>query len=134
VEQLAPVSFHPMVLTKRPAPAVPWLDHEELMKWRPRLTGLYSGRLPRRSSEWKGIREFVLKSVPVNTRLEWRMAEWEMEILRQSDGSRPLGEILRRIPARVDRGELRRQLYVLFQLMVINLLPPAAPASQSPEP
>lgn len=134
VEQLAPVSFHPMVLTKRPAPAVPWLDHEELMRWRPRLTGLYSGRLPGRSSEWKGIREFVLKSVPVNTRLEWRMAEWEMEILRQSGGSRSLGEILRRIPARVDRGELRRQLYVLFQLMVINLLPPAAPGSKSPEP
>jgi hypothetical protein len=59
----------------------------------------------------------------MNTRLDWRMPEWEVEIVRQSDGRNTLGAILHEISAAVPPHLLRQQLYVLDQLLVITLMP-----------
>jgi len=57
----------------------------------------------------------------MNTRLDWQMPEWELEILRQGDGEQTLGAILSRISDAVPPRLLREQLYVLYQLLVISL-------------
>jgi len=59
----------------------------------------------------------------MNTQLDWKMPEWELEILRRSDGKRTLGEILNGISEAVPPQLLQTQLYVLHQLLVITLMP-----------
>jgi hypothetical protein len=56
--------------------------------------------------------------------MAWEMPEWELELLRRGDGRRTVGSVLAKIPLRVPHADLRRQLYLLYQLGIINLLPP----------
>jgi SAM-dependent methyltransferase len=124
VETLCPASFHRLLFTRERGVNPPWEKHDALLGWRPNRTRLYACRLPRARALWQTARKLTLKSVAANTRLDCQMPEWELEILRQSNGKESLREILKRIPAAVSRGRLQRHLYVLYQLMVINLLPP----------
>jgi len=51
------------------------------------------------------------------------MPEWEVEILRRSDGKQTLDEILKGISVIAPPRLLQTQLYVLYQLLVITLIP-----------
>jgi hypothetical protein len=53
--------------------------------------------------------------------VEVRTAGWEYELLKQSNGDRPLGEVLKKIPTGVSREKLRKQLFLFYQLAVLNL-------------
>ena len=121
LEIVHPASFHRLVFTRAPASNPPWENHKALLAWRPKRTRLYDARLPKRSQSWPSLRAITFKSRAINTRLDWKMPEWELEILRQSDGERTLAEILRQIPFSIPSKLLRRQLYVLHQLLVIKL-------------
>ena len=70
----------------------------------------------------------------MSTRIELRIPEWEVEILRKSDGVHSLRDILAKISAPVATSQLREQLYLLYLLVVINLLPPARRAPTRPSP
>jgi len=127
VETLWPASFHRLLFAREPILNPPWKKLDALLDWRPSRTRLYTCRLPKRSRSWQALRKVTFKSAPVNTRLDWRMPEWELEMLRQSDGKQALRKILQRIPAAVSPVRLQQQLYMLYQLMAINLLPPNTP-------
>jgi SAM-dependent methyltransferase len=123
VEQLAPTGFHRILFTKRPPVNPPWQNRDALLTWRPILTKLYTVHLPKRSHRWQALRVVTMKSPSTNTRLDWQMPEWELEILRRSDGKRTLREILQEVATPVRRDLVQKQLYQLHQLLIINLLP-----------
>jgi SAM-dependent methyltransferase len=122
-DRLWPRAFHRTLFTREPEANPPWEKPEALLSWRPTLTSLYRGRLPTRSHSWRKQRTFTLKSPATNTRLDWRLPEWALEILRLSDGQRTLGSILAALPIGVPWRLLQRQLYVLHQLLVLTLVP-----------
>jgi SAM-dependent methyltransferase len=124
VEFLAPAGFHRLVFTRSSAVNPPWENQDALLGWSPVLTRLYTFRPPRRLRSWQALRRVTLKSPATNTRLDYQMPEWELEVLRKSNGNRPLCEILKQIPVAVPRKVLRQQLFLLYQLLVIQLLPP----------
>lgn len=119
-ESLAPSAFHRLVFTRRPSSHAPWKNHDTLLDWRPILTSFYAMRLARKPS--KGLRGVTFRGPHWNTRLDWRMPAWGLQLLAESDGRRPLREILAPTPA--PPRLLRQELYRLYQLMVLNLLPP----------
>jgi SAM-dependent methyltransferase len=123
LEYLRPEFFHRLLFTRQPPANPPWESQEALRNCRPALTSLYAVRLPKRSRSWQALRRLRFKSPAMNTQLDWQMPEWEVEILRQSDGWRTLSEILGRISAVVPQQQLRQQLYILHQLLVITLMP-----------
>ena len=122
-DRLYPRSFHRAVFTREPAVNPPWENSKALLTWCPTLTGLYRGRLPKRSRSWQAPRTFTSRSPATNTRLDWCLPEWALEIFRLSDGQRTLGSILAALPIAVPRRLLQRQLYVLHQLLVMTLVP-----------
>ena len=122
LELLSPAPFHRLFFTVQAVATPPWENQEALRNCRPVRTNLYAMRLPTRSRS-SLLRRVTFKSPPVNTRLDWRMPEWEVEIVRQSDGRRTLGTILQQISTAVPPHLLRQQLYVLDQLLVITLMP-----------
>jgi len=130
VETLDPASFHRLLFTRQPVANPPWENREALLNWRPKLTKLYAGRLPRRWRSWQTLRSITLKSAATNTRIDWRMPEWEVEILRQSNGHRSVGEIVERVRPRPSADLLQQQLYVLYQLLVLELLAPIITPAQ----
>jgi hypothetical protein len=72
-----------------------------------------------------------MKSPSIDTRLDWRMPEWELEILRRSDGKLALREILQAVAPRIRRDLLQKQLYQLHQLLIINLLSDGSPLTST---
>jgi SAM-dependent methyltransferase len=123
VEKLAPTGFHRILFTKRSPVNPPWQSSDALLTWRPILTKLYTVRLPKRARRWQALRVVTMKSPSANTRLDWQMPEWALEILRRSDGKHALQEIVREVAAPIRRDLLKTQLYQLHQLLIINLLP-----------
>ena len=123
VEKLTPTGFHRILLTRRPPVNPPWGNRDALLTWHPILTKLYSVHLPKRSRRWQALRVVTMKSPSTNTRLDWQMPEWELEILRRSNGKHALREILQEVDAPVRHDLLKKHLYQLHQLLIINLLP-----------
>ena len=120
---VSPETFHRLLFTDKPAWNPPWESTSALVTCRPVMTNLYSVRPPKQSGSRRALRRVRFESPPLNTRLDWQMPEWELEILRQSDGKRTLDSILRNIATAVPQKLLRQQLYILHQLLVISLMP-----------
>ena len=122
-DRMCPASFHRAVFTRELAANPPWDKPAALLSWRPTLTSLYRAGLPKRSRSWRGQRTFALRSPATNTRLDWCLPEWALEILRRSDGQQTLGAILAALPIAVPSRLMRRHVYVLHQLLVVTLVP-----------
>jgi hypothetical protein len=112
------------MFTRRLVANPPWENHEALLAWHLKLTELYTVRLPKRSRLWQTLRAVTFKSAPTNTRIDWQMPESEVKILRQSNGHRSVGEIIDRVRPCVAADLLQQQLYLLHQLLVIELVGP----------
>jgi len=123
-ETLRPSGFHRLIFSRQPDPQPPWGELDKLRTWRVIVTGLYGRQWPRRTPRWTKLSNLNLKSPATNTLIELRIPEWEIELLRRSDGKHSIGDILWSVLARIPRAFLRDQLYLLYQLAVINLLPP----------
>lgn len=123
LELLAPARFHRLLFTREPAMNPSWQHPDALRACYPVWTNLYGARLPKQTRRWQALRHVTFQSSAVNTRLDWKLTEWQLEILRQSNGCRTVGEILAGMRARVREDSLRQNLYVLHQLLVISLLP-----------
>jgi len=129
LERLSPSQFHRLLFAGSAEPNPPWRDRRRLGKWRVAVSRLYRVALPRRRGEVADrVRNLTIESSALNLKMDWSMPEWELELLRRGDGSRSLEDVLGAIPLWVPLRELRNQLYLLQQLAVITLLPPAAGA------
>jgi SAM-dependent methyltransferase len=123
-ETLTPSSFHRLILSRQPEPRPPWKDLRKLQKWRTAVTQLYQWQWPRKTQGRMTTRNLKLKSRSINTLVELPIPEWQVELLRRSNGKNTISGILRSVAVRFPCGPLRDQLYVLYQLGAINLLPP----------
>jgi len=124
LELLRPSSFHYSLFSRKPEAKPPWDKPGELLKWRPATTKLYTSRLPRNRGTRSGLRTVKIKSPAMGTLLEWQMPGWELEILRKSDGKKSLRDILGPRACAAPIEGFCPQLYLLYQLAVLNLLPP----------
>src|SRR4030095_5153151 len=119
---VAPCGFHPLIFSMRAPQNPPW-EKDNLLNWRPLLTPLYRVAAARRRPS-----QLRLESRLLNMLVELRTAGWEYELLKQSNGDRPLGEVLKKIPSGVSREKVRKQLFLFYQLAVLNLYAPTPSA------
>ncbi|HVS31468.1 MAG TPA: class I SAM-dependent methyltransferase [Thermoanaerobaculia bacterium] len=126
VDALQPTSFHHMVLSRRAPVDVPWSDGRALLRWRPVLTSLYKAQWPRRSRDRHALREVELESPATSTRVTLSVPQWEVEILRNSDGTLTLRELLAGVEPAVPAKALREAMYLLYLMGVVNLAAPGA--------
>jgi SAM-dependent methyltransferase len=117
---VAPCAFHRLIFSARAPQTPPW-NKNHLFNWRPLLTPLFRVVAPRRRRS-----QLRLKSEPLNMLVELGTAGWEYELLKQSKGDRPLGEMLKKIPSGVSREKVRKQLFLFYQLAALNLYAPTA--------
>jgi SAM-dependent methyltransferase len=122
LDVIVPEMFHRLLFVKQKPWNPPWGDHQALLNSRPILSPLYSFSIPRRSRAGGTRTKATLKSPSLNTRLDWKLPEWEAEILRRSDGRRTLREILQDAGLAGPRKIMREQLYIMYQLLVLSLL------------
>jgi SAM-dependent methyltransferase len=125
LDRLSPSSFYQLLFTRQPEPAPPWHDLNQLLAWRPLLAmHLRKHHWPRPRGSWGTSRDLKIKTAATNTLIELRVPEWEIEILRNARGEPPLRRILANIEPAIRPVLLKQQLYLLYQLNVLNLLPP----------
>ena len=123
LDVLVPGMFHRLLFVKQKPWNPPWEDHRALLNTRPILSPLYSLSMPRRARSGQEKTNAILKSPPLNTRLDWKVPAWEAAILRRSDGRKTLREILQSAGVAAPRTILGEQLYLAYQLLVLNLIP-----------
>lgn len=122
---LRPSPFHQLIFTRRAEAVLPWENLGEFLKLRPILTmHLRRQRWPRRHKSWHALRDLKIKMPETNTLIELRVPEWQVEILRNSRGDRPLRAILAAAVPPVPHKMMSRQLYLLHHLHVLNFRPP----------
>lgn len=120
---LQPAPFHCLVFMRQRTASPPWAHHGQLVRWRPVLSKLFRSRLPvRPSSESRTI---TFRSPAMNTHVSSEMAPWQVQLLLRGNGARSIQRILKSTRAEVSPDALVQHLYVLHQLLVIDLLPPA---------
>jgi len=128
LEQLAPSQFHRLLFSLAPEPAPPWSRRPRLLQWRVARTAFHRLRLPKPSRPVRDrLAPVRITCAGLNQSLEWKMPDWEVAVLRGADGRRPLAALLEAIPLEIPFPVLQQQLYLLYQLGIINLLPPARP-------
>ncbi len=118
LDTLQPNSFHRLLFTRRPSVSPPWNRPSQLTSWRPTVTPLFRCWLPRPSLSDRTV---TFASHAMNTHLSWHMPGWLIELLRGSDGHRSIGQILSTLEGEVPSEDLVHHLYVLHQMLVINL-------------
>ena len=97
------------------------------MCWCVAPTHLFKMALPRPPKTVRDrLRALEMSSRLLKLSLTWQMPEWELELLWRGNGRRPIADTLRRIPLTVPFPELRKQLFFLYHIGAINLLPPAS--------
>jgi SAM-dependent methyltransferase len=126
VDQIAPASFHCLIFARRPPLDPPWHNAEVLQRCLISSTKVYAFACSRRKGSWKTLRPVAIKSVPTNTSVELRIPEWTLEILRHSGSQLELSQILREVLPEITPASLRKHLYLLYLLAVINLRPASA--------
>lgn len=133
IDALRPAGFHRLLLTKNAPVEPPWDACDELAAWRPSLAPhLREHRLPTTRPPWRWLREFTIKSVVMNLRLDLRTSGHVWELLRCSGGADTLGEILARTRGSLRDPTVRKHLYLLHQLYLLDLLPPAPRDANAP--
>jgi SAM-dependent methyltransferase len=123
-DALQPASFHQLVVSRRAPVSVPWSEPRRLTEWRPVRTRLYKFTWPHTRGAPKNLRTVMLRSAAVRTKVEFKVPQWEVEILRHANGKQSLREILAPLKARVAPKALAEAMYLLYQLGAVNLLPP----------
>jgi SAM-dependent methyltransferase len=133
LESLSPSQFHRLLFSRVPEANPPWADGRRLGQWSLVPTRLFKMALPKPPRVVRDrLRPLRVASRLLRLSVTWKMPEWELDLLARGDGRRPLAEVLRRIPLAVPFRELRRQLFLLYQLGAINLIPPAAARRRRP--
>jgi SAM-dependent methyltransferase len=124
LDLLSPRSFLALLLSTEKPPLPPWEDLHQLLRWRIVQTGLYQPRFPKEALDSANEKVMKLRSRIFNLRCQWPMPTWERRLLYQAKTTLSLEQAL----GRADRSKLREnlsgQLFLLWQLAVINLLPP----------
>ena len=124
LEALEPAQFHMLLFTRQPVVDPPWRTPGALEDWRPLLTGLFPLKRPSASGDVRTVR---LDARAINTRIEWPMTRWQRDLLASADGRRSVRRILGPAGADVPPGDVAAFLYVLHQLVVIEMRPPRTP-------
>jgi len=121
VELLSPSSFHSLLFVRQPELNPPWQNARALLRWRARLTHLYTCRWPKPQRSWRKLRRVQFKSVSTNTIIDLNVPEWELYILRQSEGKQTLGQLLARFGKPVSANVVRDRVYGYYLLALLNL-------------
>ena len=125
VDDLEPSSFHQIVLARRRPQRIAWNDGRSLLSLRPELTGLYTVQWPpRRRRSWHRLGTVVLQSVTTQTKITLEIPEWEIGVLRGSDGTRSLRQLMEPVRPAVPARTLSAALYLVYLLGLIRLRPP----------
>jgi SAM-dependent methyltransferase len=122
VDALEPSGFHHIILRREPRAETPWLDARKLLARVPLRTSLHKIRWPRGGARWHHLRKMRLESPSMNTAIDLQVPQWEVEILKASDGTRTLAAILEPVKPRPAARELSEALYLLYQLGAVNFL------------
>jgi len=117
---LAPCGFHRLIFSMRAPQTPPWKNND-LFNWRTLSTPLFRVVAPKQRHS-----QLRLESRSLNMLVKLPTPGWEYELLKQSNGNRPLDEILKEIASGVSREKVRRQLFLFYQLAALNLCAPTS--------
>lgn len=125
-EMISPSGFHSLVFTRKPEAPIPWLVPNALKHCPVSATELYTWRSPRRTRRWQTLRPLTIRSRPTNTLVHLRVPEWVLEILREENTGRSISSIFGETRPAISPQSLRKYLYSLYLLGLINLRPAKA--------
>lgn len=120
---LAPASVE-LVFSRRSVPDVPWGNPETLRDWRPVSRFLPLAKLPEMQEPWNGLAGIEVEIHGVLSPQNFTLSRYLVELIRRSDGSKSLAELMAGIPHEIDIAELVGALHFLHHSFILELQEP----------
>lgn len=129
LDTVAASRFHRLLVSKDATPAPPWSEPEDLARWRPLATkALRESPLPKRRGWGGAMQTLTIKNPLLEMQLELRTKRW-IDALRGSRGEKSLGALVRQAGGSIRNATLRKHLFLLHQLYLLNFRSPESPDS-----
>ena len=123
-DKIAPTGFHWLVFDRNKESAGIWTNESVLLGQAVVQTKLYKVTWPLPRQIGRGFRNIVLKSESTNTHVEVKLPRTIVEVVRRSNSSISLRDLVQSLPARIKPTELRKHLYLFYLLGAINMRTP----------
>ena len=124
LDLIARPSSHQLVFSMHPCPEPPWRDPEALGAWRPIVQFWPTASLPKQTAPFHRTMSVDIQIQKVLPPLKMNLSAYMLELLRNSDGTRALRDIMADIPHEVSIEELAPALHFFFHASIFNLFPP----------
>ena len=118
-----PVERH-LLFSTAPEQEPPWNDSSLLAEWRPAVYFWPREKIPQQSEPYHRIFSVDLEIQRILPKLSLQLSGYMLELLRISDGTTPLRDLLARIPHPANIEELRSALWFFHHSCILRFLPP----------
>ena len=113
-----------LVFSTTPCAEPPWRDPEALGTFRPIVQFWPRASLPKQEAPFNRVMSVDIQIQKVLPPLKMQLSSYMLELLRNSDGTRTLRDLMADIPHEVQVAELAPALYFFFHASILNLFPP----------
>jgi SAM-dependent methyltransferase len=113
-----------LVFARTPPVEVPWSDPELLRDWRPVSRFLPLAKLPEMTEPWNGLASVEVEIHGVLDPQSFTLSHYLLELIRRSDGTKTLGDLMAEIPHETDIAGLVPALHFLHHAFILELQQP----------
>lgn len=126
LDAIRPDSFFRLLYAKKAPVTPPWKDFDALRQWRPAIQTWRRDQIPQQSAPWHIVKKFSLSIPGVLNKTDMAANAYMLELFRNADGKKTLGELMDAIPFNPARESFACRLHLYYYGSVVNLLPPQA--------
>lgn len=120
---LAPSSVE-LVFSREAVAEIPWSEPDRLLSWRPISRFLPLAKLPEMQEPWNGLAGIEVEIHGVLAPQNFTLSHYLVELIRRSDGTKNLAELMAEIPHETEVSELVGALHFLHHSFILELQTP----------
>lgn len=120
---LAPSSIE-LVFSRQPMPEIPWSEPDRLLSWRPVSRFLPLAKLPEMQEPWNGLAGIEVEIHGVLAPQNFTLSHYLVELIRRSDGTKNLAELMAEIPHEAEVSAFTGALHFLHHSFILELQTP----------
>lgn len=121
---LAPSSVE-LVFSRETVPQVPWGEPDLLTAWRPISRFLPLNKLQPMQAPWNGLAGIEVEIRGVLAPQKFTLSNYLVEVIRRSDGTKSIADLMSEIPHETDLTDLVGALHFLHHTFILELQAPS---------
>lgn len=113
-----------LVFSRQAVAGVPWSEPDRLLSWRPVSRFLPLAKLPEMQEPWNGLAGIEVEIHGVLAPQNFTLSHYLVELIRRSDGTKNLAELMAEIPHEAEVATFIGALHFLHHSFILELQAP----------